>query len=362
MIIGIDASRYGHKEATGVEFYSFNIINELAKISKKDADAKLRLYLRNKPEDKRFEALKQFIHIELKHLKAPRLWTIFALSKEMLLRSPDVLFVPSHILPPFLPKKSIITIHDVAFKRYKDIYSTFSYHHLNFSTKLAVKRATKIITPSQATAEDLKYYFNCDPKKIEIIPHGYDAKKINLKTKDNKEKFFFFLGRIETKKNLINLIRAFKFFIEESPQYKLILAGKDGLGAKTIKEEVQKLKLTKNVVFTGYISEEEKAFYYKNASAFVFTTLFEGFGLPVLEAFNYNVPVICSNDSALAEIAKDGALLVNKNSPEEIFQAMKKITSDKNLQEKLIKCGNQILKNHSWTQAAEKTYQLIKSV
>ena len=165
MKIGIDASRYKHKEATGVEWYSRHIINGLLKeISASGSEDEVILYSREK--------------LDLsgnKVLSGQRFWTLGSLSKEMSKNPPDVLFVPSHVLPLNLPKRSVITIHDVAFKHLKNSYSFSQYHYLNWSTKFAVKKATKIIVPSEATKEDLIKFFQCPVEKIVVIPHGFEA-------------------------------------------------------------------------------------------------------------------------------------------------------------------------------------------
>lgn len=208
MKIGIDASRYGHEQSTGVEWYSFNIINSLLDIAEKDND-EIFLYSR----EKLAVANKNFIHSIL--IKAKRFWTLFWLSLEMIKKNIDVLFVPSHVLPLIRPKRSVITIHDVAFRYLKNAYSPFQYNYLNWSTKYAVKHASKIIVPSNATKTDLISFFECPEEKIVVIPHGFSPSKVSDETIEkqfseseifrdfhiNKEmKFVLFVGRLESKK------------------------------------------------------------------------------------------------------------------------------------------------------------------
>ena len=172
MNIGIDASRYTHEYATGVEYYSRMIIDGVIREVLKKKNDKIVLYSRKQltfSDDVKDLVKKNKGRITRKVLPAKRLWTLCALSNEMQTNPPDVLFVPSHVLPLTRPEKSVITIHDVAFRQLRGSYSFFQYHYLNWSTKYAVKHATKIIVPSEATAKDLKKFFKCPGGKIEVI-------------------------------------------------------------------------------------------------------------------------------------------------------------------------------------------------
>ena len=151
MILGIDASRYGYSEATGVEWYSYHLLNELIPLLGREHRTEVRLY---SPRDFKLNTDIPF-NVKKKIIRAKRLWTVLRLSFELIWRPVDVLFVPSHTLPLVFPKKSVITIHDVAFKHFKKCYSFFQFRMLDQSTKKAVRRAWRIIVPSEATKKDL---------------------------------------------------------------------------------------------------------------------------------------------------------------------------------------------------------------
>ncbi|PIR55201.1 hypothetical protein COU74_02245 [Candidatus Peregrinibacteria bacterium CG10_big_fil_rev_8_21_14_0_10_36_19] len=360
MKIGIDASRYGHDQATGVEWYSKHIIDGLVKIA--DKKDKIVLYSKDK------------IKIEgasNKVIKGNRFWTLRHFSKSLKNEKLDALFVPSHVLPLWLPKKSVITIHDVAFKRIKKSYSIFQYRYLDWSTKYAVKNATKIIVPSEATKEDLIEFYNCNKDKIVVIPHGFEPPKIDTNIAFNtseifkyfeinkRTKYVLFVGRLESKKNLKRLVQAFEIFSRKYKDYKLILAGGRGVGFQEILDEVMRLKIADKVIMPGYVNEEEKAALMKYCKIFAFPSLYEGFGLPILEAFYYGKPVISSNTSSIVEVAEDAALLVNPLKVEEIAKGIKMLVEKKSYSQKLIKLGRERLKNFSWKKAAKKTLQTI---
>lgn len=369
MKIGIDASRYKHAEATGVEWYSWHIINGLIKEILAEKKDELVLYSRGKLDPECGDDGR----VEKKVLPGSRLWTLKSLSKEMSMHPPDVLFVPSHTLPLNLPKKSVITIHDVAFKHLPKAYSFSQYHYLNWSTKFAVKKATKIIVPSEATKSDLIKFFQCKPEKIVVIPHGFSQPKAvnheEVLVRSPIFKYFgisknspyiLFVGRLESKKNLVRLVEAFQEFSKKYPKYRLILAGKRGVGFEQILKIVNKLELAHKVVMPGYITEEEKAVLYEYAKVFAFPSLYEGFGLPILEAFHYQKPVLCSNVSAIPEVSGEAAHYVDPLKAPEIAEGLEKLVSDGKYVDELVAKGNERLKMFSWEKSCKKTLWTIK--
>ncbi len=371
MKIGIDASRYNHEQATGVEWYSWHIINGIIQEMLNNHSDEIILYSKEPIE----YLNKQVDHKNIfkKIIKAKRLWTLFHLSKEMMKNPPDVLFVPSHTLPLYLPKKTVITIHDVAFRREKKIYSLFQYHHLNWSTKFAVKRASKIIVPSETTKNDLIELFRCPAEKITVIPHGFSAPKevddslfgvseIFKYFKITKElPYILFVGRLENKKNLARLVSAFKQFSNDHPNFKLILAGKRGVGFEDVLKTVDKLKLMDKVILPGYITEDEKFLLYKYCKIFAFPSLYEGFGLPVLEAFHHKKPVLCSKIPALMEVCGDAAKYVDPLSVDEISKGLELLVNDVSFSDNLISKGTERLKKFSWEDSSKKTIEVIKN-
>lgn len=368
MVVGIDASRYGHPEATGVEWYSFHLLNELIPLLGREHNTEVRLY---SPSDFRPKVELPF-NVRKRIIPFPRLWTLLRLSLEMVVKPIDVLFVPSHTLPLFAPKKSVITIHDVAFKHLKGSYSWFQMWLLNGSTKKAVKKAWKLIVPSEATKQDLVDFYRCDPDKIMVIPHGApeippfqrwpedEVKKYqeHFFMKD-RDLFILYVGRLETKKNLQRLVEAFGRFSVEFPGWKLILAGKRGLGFENIWKRVLELKLEESVFAPGYITEREKAFLLENCRIFAFPSLYEGFGLPVLEAFAHRKPVLTSKTSSLPEVAGNAAFLVNPEKVEELSVGLKRLAADGVLVSQLIGREEAQLNKFSWEKAAKKTYDTL---
>lgn len=371
MKIGIDASRYSHDKATGVEWYSYHIINGLIELSLKKDDTEVLLY---SPND--FEIPKEFEHpgkIRKVIIPFKRLWTLYRLSKEMKKNPPDVLFVPSHTLPLIRPAFSVITIHDVAFRYLKKSYSRFQYWYLNWSTKYAVKNATKIIVPSEATKQDLVNHFRCSADKIVVIPHGFkadkhiDADKVseNLKyfgfgkENDVKNPYVLFVGRLESKKNLVRLVEAFDIFSKEHPDWRLVLAGKRGVGFDRIMDIVSKLKISEKVIMPGYVNEDEKAYLFKNCSIFAFPSLYEGFGFPILEAFNYLKPVLASHVSSIPEVAGEAAIYCDPFDVQDMALSLERFVDDPNFALSLIEKGKERVLKFTWSEASKKTFDVL---
>lgn len=368
MIVGIDVSRYGHSESTGVEWYSYHLLNELFPMLGRDHNAEVRLY---SPHDF-IPAVELPFNVHKYILPFKKYWTLIRLSYEMLVKPVDRLFVPSHMLPLVVPKKSVITIHDVAFKKIPEVYDKKQFRMLDWSTKRAVKKAWRIIVPSTATKQDLVDLYGCDEKKIRVIFHGAPRLPVLHQWKDAEKKEMFerfklnerdlvilFVGRLEAKKNLVRLVEAFSRFSKEYPGWKLFLAGKPGVGFDLIEAKIKELGLEKDVVMPGYITEAEKMFLYEKCRMVAFPSLYEGFGLPVLEAFAHRRPILTSRVSSMPEVAGNAAYLINPEKVEEIGVGLKRLASDGMMVSQLIGKQEAQLKKFDWEKAAQQTFDVL---
>lgn len=366
MKIGIDASRYNLGGGTGIELYSTKIIHGLIEYFKHHKEHSLVFYTPKKL------ALYKTKNIQHRVIPMKRFWTKIRLSIEMLLHKPDVLFVPSHMFPYFAPKNAYIMVHDLAFMHLKKAYSRIHYWHLKSGTKYAVKKAKKILVPSEATKKDLIKFFKCPEEKIELIYHGCDFahktlqpkfeskvfEQMGLKRKDN---FFLFVGRIEAKKNIERIIEAFVEFSKNFPHWKLILAGKRGQGFQKILNQAERLNAFEKIIMPGYITENEKHVLMKYCNAFVFPSLYEGFGFPILEAFTYGKIVITSQKASAPEVAGDAAIYVDPSDAKSIQDAMRKIIPDSNLKTELVEKGKARLAKFKWKDSIAQTVKILIS-
>ncbi|MDH5596961.1 MAG: glycosyltransferase family 4 protein [Candidatus Peregrinibacteria bacterium] len=357
-MIYIDASRYSNtKKRTGVENYSYFLIGELIKSHGEEITLV-------SPRKINLKA-KQII------IPFPRLWTQLRLSWEIFKNQKiDNLFVPSHVLPLITPKKSTITIHDVVFKYSPESYSLASRVYLNWSTKFAVKHATSIIVPSEATKKDLITFYKASAKKIHVIPLGFEAPKTAPSTAEEKKvlqklsletgKYFLYIGRIEHKKNSDNLIKAFQEFSKTNPKVKLVLAGKLGHGGEEILSQTKAAE-NKNILITGYVSEEEKSALLNHATAFIFPSRFEGFGLPLLEAMHHKLPIIASDIPTSKEIMGGQAHYFEVDDSKGLVAQMEAVMSKAAKQDVHLNVYGDSLKEYSWKKCSDKVYQVLSS-
>jgi glycosyltransferase involved in cell wall biosynthesis len=367
MIIGIDGSRAFLEKRTGIEEYSFQTIKHLAKELK---DVEVRLYLRNGQRA-------SFVLPEnwkVKNIWWPKLWTQAGLSLEMLFHPVDVLFIPAHVVPIIHParnashsdaggpKKTVVVVHGLEFEFIPKAYSFWARMYMRWSIRSSCRWAKKIIAVSENTKRDLMKLYKVPEEKIEVvyegIPTNYKS-NTNIQIK-NDTKYLLFLGRLEERKNIIGIIKAFEILKEKyNIPHKLILAGKPGYGYEKIKNKIQESKFRKEILEKGYVSEEEKQELLKNAEVFLFPTFYEGFGLPILEAQAEGVPVVASSNSSIPEVAEDSAILINPKKPEEIAEAVWKIISNENLRQELIDKGLKNVERFSWEKCGEKIAEVL---
>ena len=238
--------------------------------------------------------------------------------------------------------------------------------------KYAAERSDLILTISESAKSDIIKHFNVDEKKIEIVTPGIDLEKYlhnytdmeleNVRKKYKlPENYILYLGTIEPRKNIERTIKAFiKYKKEVKDDLKFVIVGGKGWKYDNIMKLIESMGT--DIILTGYIDEEDKIPIYKLAQIFAFPSLYEGFGMPVLEAMAAGVPVITSNVSSLPEVAGDAAILVDPLNEDEIFEAYKKILSDKKLQLEMIDKGLEQAKKFEWKESAKVLEQIYEKM
>jgi len=357
MLIGIDTSRTTKPKLTGTEYYSIEIIKALASL---DINNRYLLYAQADPSKRLGELPENF---KTKIMPFPRFWSQIRLSWEMLWNKPDVLFVPSHTVPLVHPKNTVVTLHDLGFKHFPELYSLKELVYHNWTMNFSATKAKEIITPSEFTKKDLVKTYAIDPAKIHVVYHGFDREMFVPNPAVKKKPYILFIGRIEEKKNIKNMIKAFELLRREKRiTHQLILAGSPGFGYEGIKAEMDKLpeEIRKDVIELGYIDQKEYVRRLQEADIFLFTSFFEGFGMPIIEAFACETPVITSNVTSMPEIAGNAALTVDPRKPLEIAAALSRLINSPKLKEDLIFKGRMRARLFSWEKAAEETLEVIK--
>ncbi|MCF7906775.1 glycosyltransferase family 4 protein [Patescibacteria group bacterium] len=368
MIIGIDASRANQEQKTGVEWYSYYLIEELKKIPLKSQE-KIILYSPHKLKGK-LGVLPSGWEEKVLSWPIVYLWTQIRLAGEMLFRSPDLLFVPSSGLPFLLPRKKVITVHDLGFKHFPESYTLFQRFYYFLVHFWSIRIASRIIVPSEFTKKDIQKEFGIAKEKIKVIPLGFQQQnRKNLKKEvisllnkyELNSPFFLYVGRLEKKKNIVGLIEAYQRFRRSTSKSlipKLILVGRPGYGYSDIQKSIFS---TPGVKELGYLSSKELSLIYSQALAFVFPSFYEGFGIPLLEAMANGCPILSSWAGSLPEIGRDAVLYCDPLNLDSITQGMLTLFEKEEKRKALIKKGYQRVQFFSWKKCAQATKKVLFS-
>ncbi|MDP4001217.1 MAG: glycosyltransferase family 1 protein [bacterium] len=368
MTIGLEAERANLPNPTGVEMYAAELIKHLARIDQKNNYV---LYFRTKPQAWFYRLPLNFT---CKVMPFPKFWTQIRLSWEMFWHPVDVLVILASALPLYHPKNSVFTAHDLAYEFFPDAFTTFMRNYLILSTRFAAKHAASVLAVSESTKKDLEKLYKIDPSKIAVTylaldhdqykPLIYENVQPTLdKFKLTYKKYILFLGTLQPRKNIISLIDAFiKLKKENRIEEKLVIAGGKGWLYDSIIEKIAKEGAVHDIQFLGYVDESDKAALYNGSTLTTLPALYEGFGLPPLEAMACGVPVVVSNVSSLPEIAGGAAELVDPSSVDSIAAGLLKVLSDKTLQAELSKKGIERAKDFTWENTARKTLALLESL
>ena len=376
MRIGIDCRTILNPkigERAGVGHYTYYLVKHLVKLDKKNEYV---LYFDWRVQDTReFEQN----NVKIKHFPfsqynkfLPFAYSHMLITAYLMKEGLNLFHSPITSLPLTYPKKSIVTVHDLA------IYKNPSWFPGQiFSTKLLVpqslRKADRIIAVSQSTKKDLKEIFNISDKKMRVVYEGAVVNKIPVKNKNLDSltkfkigpKYILFVGTLEPRKNLVSLIHAYKIFLDANPSnsaYQLVLAGSKGYKNEDVFSAIRSLRLNKQVKYIGYVTQNQKIDLLKKAYCFAFPSSYEGFGLPVLEAMALGTPVITSNVSSLPEISGQATLLINPEKEQDIANALKKIVNNDKLREAMKKRGLLQANRFSWERCASETLKVYESM
>ncbi len=284
----------------------------------------------------------------------------------------DVLHVPAGSIPFTYPKKVVYTVHDLAIFKHPEWFPS-SFISRNVLVPQTIRKADAIISVSASTARDLKHLFNVPAKKITVVHHGFDVKKIPLKRRANEtiekfklpKRYLFFVGTIEPRKNVEILMQAFMHLQETQPalhDVALVIAGQLGYHGDKTMQSLMALKAKRAIRYVGYVTHNEKVELLRHATAFVFPSLYEGFGLPVLEAMALGTPVIASRTSSMPEIAGTAALFVDPKNPKDIARAMRDVLTKPAVAQRLRDVGPKQAQHFSWQRCAEETMAVYRKV
>lgn len=354
-------------ELGGIVVYTKNIIENLLEIDQENEY----VFIYNNPS--LIGTYSKYKNVKEIAINIPNklLWDQIGVPKVVKSEKIDIIFNPKLSIPMFAPCKKIFTMPGLEQFALPNIFKWYDRMYFRTMTPLFCHRANAIIVMTNTGKNDMIKYLKVNGNKIEVIYGSYHKRfqVINdqeglmaIKQKYNlPEKYILFVGGLTPLKNFSNIIKAFKIIKEKIP-VKLVIAGfKRWKYAKDI-ELIKKLNLQKDIITLGFVWDEDLPYLYNLAQCFILPSLYEGFGIPILEAQACGCPVVTSKTGCTPEVSGGAALLVNPYNYKEIAQAVYDVLNNKDLREKLIADGLENVKNYSWQKAAEKTLQLFKKV
>lgn len=374
MRIGFDIRPF-LKEETGVGVYLKNLLFSLSRI---DRDNEYFLFSSSFKDRFPSEKIPPFakrnfrdFHCPVKavnffwyHLKWPPLDKLFRTELD-LTHSPTPLILPAK-------GRKITTVCDLFFWDFPELADREARKRFLKGIRASLERAQGIITISHFTRKQLLDRFSLEPDKVKVIHLGLDRGFWeNIQPEESVQSlsrlnipstFLLFVGALEPRKNLVRLLEGLKVVHEKFGEIPLVLAGRSGEDSARVIAKIQELKLEKKVILTGYLTREDLRNLYRSASAFIFPSLCEGFGLPLLEAMAAGVPIAASRASALPEVADDAALFFDPFDPEDMAEKIIKMLDDEDLKRTLVEKGKTRVQDFDWRTTAQETLEFYQYV
>lgn len=383
MRIGIDCRTILNPEkgeAAGLGHYTYQLVRHLLKIDKKNQYV---LFFDRSVKEKKTRRFKKrntiikYFPFSQYSMFLPIVYSQFLVTASIAREKLDVFHSPVCYLPKAYKNPTVITLHDLAVIKKPEWFTKGEQADAKTIIPRCLEQTKEIIAVSESTKADVKKIFKIKEDKIEIIPHGIDERFFRKrKPKDIsriKKKlgisgdYILYLGMLEPRKNILGIIKAFEQLKKQKrgkqyrfKKYQLVLAGQTGEKMKSALNKIKQSKFKKDIITPGYIEPNDIGPLYAGAKIFVFPSLYEGFGLPILEAMAKGVPVITGNGSSMPEVAGGAALLVDPKKTTEIFSAMLKILTNKKLAVELSKKGRKRARQFSWTKTAKQTLAVYK--
>ncbi len=377
MNIAIDCADLDHSRIDGTRVYIKQLLDWFGKLDKNN---NFMLYHQTSFNKELKPAT--FENYNERKIKPYWWWTQTVFAADLRYSKPDVCWMPIQQVPFIGPRKTkyVVTIHDLAFKFFPRHFPKKDLWKLNFFTDSAINRADKIIAISNATKKDiLRLYPKIKGNKIHVVQHGFDvqhfSKKRNeteiLKIKERlkilnnqKDKYLLYVGALQPRKDLVTLVKAFEKIKKDSANsnLKLILAGEVAWMADGIIAAVKESDYSKEIILTGKVTFEDLAVLYQIAEIFVFPSLYEGFGIPILESFASGTPVVTADNSSLIEVGGNAAKFFKTGEIASLEKVLLKILKSSKIKEEMITSGIKRAKEFSWKESAKKTLNILKEI
>ncbi len=391
MTIGIDASRANLQNRTGTEWYSFAVITRLMTLV--PSDIQVVLYVQA-PLLSDWPPLPSNWRVHVLRWRPGLLWTQLRLSWHLLWHRPDVLYVPAHTIPLIHPTAVVTVIHDVGFAHADALYNnqliggmSITHRAVNaivrllslgkysareqdyhrFAVQHAINSQAAIITVSNFSRDEIQTYYHVPTERITVIHNGFNPVAAAnqdttiLERFNIHQPFLLSIGRLEQKKNTPRLIDAFAQLCQQTDYPgQLVLVGTPGYGYDEVQQKIMQYGLQDRVIETGWLADGDVSTLLHHAQAFIFPSLYEGFGIPILEAMSAGVPVVCSDIPPLREVAGEAAEWFDPTDTNSMVQALERITQQADLRSQFITKGQERVTHFSWDRTAEQTWEVLK--
>lgn len=372
MIIGVDGNEANVDQKVGVSEFAYQLLIRFSECQistpiQSESNIKYQIYLKNKPNS---AWPKESEYWRYRIVKPSKLWTQIGLPLDLYMHKPrpNVFFSPTHYAPRLSPVPTVVSIMDLSYLHYPEMFKKNDLYQLKHWTSYSVKNAAKVITISKSSKDDIIKLYSLPDSKVEVVYPGI-KKTSRIMSHESFEElkkkyeidgnYILFVGTLQPRKNIVRLIEAFSKVKKSINDTELIIIGKKGWMYEEILACPKKLGIKKNVKFLDFVSDEDLPMFYKFAQCFVLPSLYEGFGLPVLEAMSNGCPVIVSNVSSLPEAGGDAALYVDPTNVEDISEKLIKVLTDEKLKEKMIKKGYEQVKKFSWEKSAKEVLDIL---
>ncbi|MEI8232989.1 MAG: glycosyltransferase family 1 protein [bacterium] len=361
--IGIDCNEANVKTRVGTGQYSYHILEHWYKHEELD----FHLYHRDALQG---DMPAENAHWHYHQVGPSRAWVRFGLPLYLMTHAKnDIFWSPAHYMPGYTGAKTVVTIHDLAYEYFPKLFLPSDHYKLKHWSRQAVTQADQVIAVSEATKHDLVTLYETPASKISVVHNGYDADVFNLDPKISPALlanwqlktggYILFLGTIQPRKNAIKLVQAFHLLKESGYKGKLVIAGSIGWLADDTLAVIKSSPEFSDIVMTGYVSDEVRKTLYTYADVYVLPSLYEGFGVPAIEAMGCGAPVAVANNSSLPEVVGSAGLYFNAVDPADIARAVTEIKSDR---DKWVKKSLARAKSFSWDKCAQETLQVLTSV
>ncbi len=375
-VVGVDVFPF-FERMTGVGWYEWNL---LAALDRRDDGLRYNLYARTflAPSDPAAPPMPGARHMRLRihHLPAgmllplrPTLWFLRRVVEPLLrfLDGNDVLFAPNFFMPrsqlPF-GRTVVATVHDLAFKALPDTVNQVTLDELNRNLAATLRRSSRLIAVSEATARDISTHLDIGREKVRVIHEGLDPDFPGDGHPDPPpglpSSYVLFVSTLEPRKNVVGVLEAFAIAVDRGYSGHLVLVGRWGWRTQNIRQALKFSRVKDRIVHLDYVERHQLAGLYAKADAFLFPSWLEGFGLPLLEAMACGTPVVTSDRSAMPEVTGPAAMCVDPADPPAIASALLELLNDPNLRRTLSEAGRRRAALFSWDEAAAATAQVLR--